>query len=57
MLCILYLKSMHKTVYNKRLINIDWLMLRSLQETKCDPLLLLLLLQSTQTKFKQQQIA
>ena len=31
-------------------------MLRSLQETKCDPLLPLLLLQSTQTKFKQQQI-
>ena len=30
-------------------------MLHSLQETKCDPLLLLLLLQPTQTKFKQQQ--
>ena len=54
MLCILYLKSMHKIVYNKKLINIDWLMLHSLQETKCDPLLLLLLLQPTQTKFKQQ---
>ena len=55
MLYILYLKSMHKIVYNKKLINIDWLMLHSLQETKCDPLLLLLLLQPTQTKFKQQQ--
>ena len=55
MLCILYLKSMHKIVYNKKLINIDSLMLRSLQETKCDPSLLLLLLQPTQTKFKQQQ--
>ena len=55
MLCILYLKSMHKTVYNKKLINVDCLMLRSLQETKCDASLLLLLLQSTQTKFKQQQ--
>ena len=43
MLCILYLKSIHKIVYNKKLINIDWLMLRSLQETKCDTLLLLLL--------------
>ena len=30
-------------------------MLHSLQETKCNPLLLLLLLQPTQTKFKQQQ--
>ena len=30
-------------------------MLHSLQETKCDPLLPLLLLQPTQTKFKQQQ--
>ena len=29
-------------------------MLHSLQETKCDALLLLLLLQPTQTKFKQQ---
>ena len=55
MLCILYLKSMHKIVYNKKLINIDSLMLRSLQETKCDPSLLLLLLQPTQTKFKQQE--
>ena len=55
MLCILYLKSMHKIVYNKKLINIDWLMLHSLQETKCDASLLLLLLQPTQTKFKQQQ--
>ena len=54
MLCILYLKSIHKIVYNKKLINIDWLMLHSLQETKCDALLLLLL-QPTQTKFKQQQ--
>ena len=36
MLCILYLKSMHKIVYNKKLINIDWLMLHSLQETKSD---------------------
>ena len=54
MLCILYLKSMHKIVYNKKLINIDWLILHSLQEIKCDPLLLLLLLQPTQTKFKQQ---
>ena len=34
MLCILYLKSIHKKVYNKKLINIDWLMLHSLQETK-----------------------
>ena len=56
MLYILYLKSMHKIVFNKKLINIDWLMLHSLQKTKCDPsLLLLLLLQPTQTKFKQQQ--
>ena len=55
MLCILYLKSMHKTVCNKKLINIDCLMLHSLQETKCDTSLLLLLLQSTQRKFKQQQ--
>ena len=55
MLCILYLKSIHKIVHNKKLINIDWLMLHSLQETKCDGLLLLLLLQPTQTKFKQQQ--
>ena len=55
MLYILYLKSMHKIVYNKKLINIDWLMLHSLQETKCDPSLLLLLLQPTHTKFKQQQ--
>ena len=55
MLCILYLKSIHKIVYNKKLINIDWLMLHSLQETKCDASLLLLLLQPTQTKFKQQQ--
>ena len=30
-------------------------MLHSLQETKCDPSLLLLLLQPTQTKFKQQE--
>ena len=30
-------------------------MLHSLQETKCDALLLLLLLQPTQMKFKQQQ--
>ena len=30
-------------------------MLHSLQETKCDTLLLLLLLQPTQAKFKQQQ--
>ena len=30
-------------------------MLNSLQENKCDPLLLLLLLQPTQAKFKQQQ--
>ena len=44
MLCILYLKSMHKIVYDKKLVNIDWLMLQSLQETKCDALLLLLLL-------------
>ena len=29
-------------------------MLHSFQETKCDPLMLLLLLQPTQTKFKQQ---
>ena len=56
MLCILYLKSMHKIVYDKKLVNIDWLMLQSLQETKCDALLLLLLLQPTQTKFKQQQL-
>ena len=54
MLCILYLKSMHKIVHNKKLINIDWLMLHSLQETKSDASLLLLLLQPTQTKFKQQ---
>ena len=42
-----------KTVY-KKLKNIDWLMLHSLQETKCDPLLLLLLLllQPTQMKFE-----
>ena len=53
MLYILYLKSMHKIVYNKKLINIDWLMLHSLQETDCNALLLLL--QPTQTKFKQQQ--
>ena len=41
----------------KKLINIDWLMLQSLQETKYDSLLLLplLLLQPTQMKFKQQQ--
>ena len=38
MLCILYLKSIHKIGYNKKLINIDWLMLHSLQETKCDAL-------------------
>ena len=43
-----------KIVYEK-LINIDWLKLHSLQETKCDALLLLLLLQPTQMKFKQQQ--
>ena len=55
MLCILYLKLMHKIVHNKKLINIDWLMLHSLQENKCDPSLPLLLLQPTQTKFKQQQ--
>ena len=55
MICIYYLKSIHKIVYNKKLINIDWLMLHSLQETKFDPFLLLLLLQPTQTKFKQQQ--
>ena len=33
---------------------IVWLMPRSLQETKYDALLLLLQLQPTQTKFKQQ---
>ena len=55
MLCILYLNLMHKIVYNKKLININWLMLHSLQETKCDPSLPLLLLHPTQTKFKQQQ--
>ena len=43
-----------KTVY-KKLKNIDWLMLHSPQEIKCDPLLLLLLLlQPTQMKFEQQ---
>ena len=36
-------------------MNIDWLMLHSLQETRCDPLLLLPLPQPTQMKFKQQQ--
>ena len=55
LLFILYLKSIHKIVYNKKLINIDWLILHSIQETKCDALLLLLLLQPTQKKFKQQQ--
>ena len=53
MLCILYLKSTHKNVY-KKLRNIDWLTLPSLQKTKYD-LLLLLLSQPTQMKFKQQQ--
>ena len=53
-LCILYLKLVHKTVYNKKLININWLILHSLQETNCDALFLLLLLQPTQMKFKQQ---
>ena len=28
MLCILYLKSIHKIVFDKKLINIDWLMLQ-----------------------------
>ena len=55
MSCILYLKSIHKIVYNEKLINIDELMLHLLQETKCDALSLLLLPQPTQTKFKQQQ--
>ena len=32
MLCILYLKSIIKIVY-KKLINIDWMMLKSIQET------------------------
>ena len=54
MLCILYLKSIHKIVYNKKLININWLVLHWLKETECDGLLLLLLLQPTQTKLKQQ---
>ena len=53
MLCILYLKSTHKNVY-KKLRNIDWLMLPSLQKTKYE-LSLLLLSQPTQMKFKQQQ--
>ena len=48
------LKLIHKIVY-KKLINIDLLMLHSPQESKCDALLLLLLLQPTQMKFKQQQ--
>ena len=34
LLCILYLKSVHKVVYNKKLINIDWLMLHSFQEMR-----------------------
>ena len=55
LLCILYLKPIHKIAYNKKLINVDWLMLHSLQETKYDALLLLLLLQPTQIKLKQQQ--
>ena len=41
-----------KIVY-KKLVNIDWLMLHSLSETKYDPLLLLP--RPTQMKFKQQQ--
>ena len=56
MLCTLYLKSIRKIVYYKKLKNIEWLMLHLLQETKWDALLLLLLLQPTQTKFKQQQL-
>ena len=35
MLCILYLKSIHKIVYNKKLINIDWLMLHSGDQMWC----------------------
>ena len=54
MLRILYLRSMHKIVYNEELINIDWLGLCSLQGTKCDPVMLLLLLQPIQARFKQQ---
>ena len=54
-ICILYLKSIHKLVYNQKVVNITWLMLHSLQEIKCDALLLLRVLQPTQMKFKQHQ--
>ena len=52
-LCVLYLKTMHKIIYNKKTNKKK--KLHSLQETKFDASLLLLLLQPTQTKFKQQQ--
>ena len=51
-LCVLYLKTMHKIIYNKKTNKKK--KLHSLQETKFDASLLLLLLQPTQTKFKQQ---
>ena len=40
MLCTLYLKSIRKIVYYKKLKNIEWFMLHSFQETKWDALLL-----------------
>ena len=52
-LCVLYLKTMHKIIYNKKTNKKK--KLHSLQETKFDASLLLLLRQPTQTKFKQQQ--
>ena len=56
---VMYVLCMYrliKIVY-KKLINIYWLILHSLKETKYGPLLLspLLLPQPTQMKFKQQQ--
>ena len=54
---VFFIKSRLIKIVYKKIINIDWLMLDSLQETKYGPLLLLppLLQQLPQMKFKQQQ--